>query len=73
MLLRWGIEQAVADKKHIFLTATAEGRFLYASQGFEVVGEYVVGGEPHYAMILRYQDGEGLKEAQVGVVNGNQE
>ena len=58
MLLRWGIEQAVAEKKPVFLTATAEGRFLYAKQGFELVGEYVVGGEPHDAMILRYREGE---------------
>lgn len=70
MLLRWGIEQAMTDKQHVFLTATAEGKFLYASQGFQDLGEYMVGGEPHYAMILRYQDGQDVKGAQLDVVNG---
>lgn len=59
MLLNWGIEQAQQDKTNVFLTATAEGRFLYKNQGFVELGEFDVGGYPHYGMLWFYRPPDG--------------
>ncbi|KAK0654784.1 acyl-CoA N-acyltransferase [Cercophora newfieldiana] len=50
-LVRWGLEQAAAEGQQVFLIATPEGRPLYESLGFQVLGEFETLGLVHYSML----------------------
>ena len=50
-LVRWGLEQAAAEGKEVFLIATHEGKPLYESFGFRVLGEFETVGLVHYSML----------------------
>ncbi|KAK3372715.1 acyl-CoA N-acyltransferase [Podospora didyma] len=51
MLLRWGVDQATADKKDVFLVATPAGRFLYLSAGFKDIWHRTLINVPHTGML----------------------
>lgn len=52
-LLDWGIEQATAEGKDIYLLSTAAGRRLYIGAGFQELGVIDLFGTPNYHMLLR--------------------
>ncbi|KAK4210997.1 putative GNAT family acetyltransferase [Rhypophila decipiens] len=58
MLMQWGLDQAKADKRNVFLTATDEGKFLYEKVGFKLLDEFEAAGKTHYAMMLFNQGDE---------------
>lgn len=50
-LVRWGLEQAAAEGQRVFLIATPEGKLLYESLGFQVLGAIETLGLVHYSML----------------------
>ncbi|KAK0702970.1 acyl-CoA N-acyltransferase [Lasiosphaeria miniovina] len=51
MLVRWGLEQAAAEKKGVFLSASPAGKPMYQSLGFRDLGAFEMLGLPHYTML----------------------
>ncbi|KAK0612516.1 acyl-CoA N-acyltransferase [Bombardia bombarda] len=51
MLLRHGIDQATAEGKKVYLTATPEGKPLYLSHGMKQTGEFDLFGISNYVMV----------------------
>jgi ribosomal protein S18 acetylase RimI-like enzyme len=52
-LVRWGLEQAAAEDQKVFLIATPEGKPLYESLGFRVLGDFDAAGLLHYSMLWK--------------------
>ncbi|KAK0634203.1 acyl-CoA N-acyltransferase [Immersiella caudata] len=51
-LVRWGLDQAAAaEGQKVFLIATPEGKPLYESLGFQVLGGFDAGGLLYYSML----------------------
>ncbi|KAK1830647.1 puromycin N-acetyltransferase [Podospora conica] len=50
-LLRWGMEQAVAEGRQAFIHATPEGKHLYEKFGFKSLGNFDVAGLRHDCML----------------------
>jgi len=52
MLVQWGMEQAAAEGKKVFVIATPEGKPLYEAMGFEAIADPVdLLGFPNQAML----------------------
>lgn len=63
LLVQWGIDRAVEERKNILIVANPTGAPLYQKMGFEKIQSlmtYV--GEPfeeeHWVFIMRHQDGD---------------
>jgi ribosomal protein S18 acetylase RimI-like enzyme len=61
MLVQWGIDRAVEERKNILIVANPTGAPLYRKMGFEEVGEFAsFAGEPYekgsWVFIKRHQD-----------------
>ena len=52
MLVQWGIEQAKAQGKGIFLTATPVGKPFYKRMGLHDAGAFEIWGTPQTSFVL---------------------
>ena len=53
MLMQWGIEQAKAQGKGLYLSATPAGKPFYKRVGLEEVGAFEIWGVPQTSFVLK--------------------
>ncbi|KAF3771133.1 hypothetical protein M406DRAFT_32690 [Cryphonectria parasitica EP155] len=59
LLMQEYLDSAATEEKDVWLRATADGRPLYLSLGFKEVGQGLVMGNLHFAMVKRAAGGGG--------------